>query len=155
MRPLARIAYRAILCLHPHDFRAEFGDEMLWIFDEEMRDRALQSGRSRIRVTARLLLDGLRSVVVQHTLRPREQQQPEAVGPYYCEIDSSVPALRLMQAGTLLLSFFFCIFSLSLFASMVVPKLTVIDSAIQKNMFLSRVMILSRTPAPGPQRSSR
>ena len=25
MRPLLRLAYRAILCLHPHAFRAEFG----------------------------------------------------------------------------------------------------------------------------------
>jgi hypothetical protein len=152
MRPLARIAYRAILCLHPHDFRAEFGDEMLWVFDEEMRDRALRDGRSRVCGTVRLLLDGLRSVLVQHAPRPRKQQ-PEAVGPYYCEIDSSIPAFRFTQAGILILSFFFCIFSLSLFASMVVPKLTVIDSAIQKNMFLSRVMILSRSPALGPQRT--
>ena len=155
MRSLARTAYRAILHLHPRDFRAEFADEMLWIFDEETRNQALREERSRISRTAPLLLDGMRSVVVQHTLRPREQQQPEALGPYYCEIDSAVPAIRFMQAGTLILSFVFCIFSLSLFTSMVVPKLTVLDSAMQKTLFLTHVRIRSHPLAPNLQRMRR
>ena len=58
MRPLLRTAYRAILHLHPQAFRAEFGEEMLWIFEEESRTGAVP----------RLLLDGMRSIVVQMRL---------------------------------------------------------------------------------------
>jgi len=31
---MIRIIYRALLYLHPPAFREQFGDEMLWIFDE-------------------------------------------------------------------------------------------------------------------------
>ena len=36
-RIIARFAYRFLLRLHPASFRYDFGDEMLWIFDEEPR----------------------------------------------------------------------------------------------------------------------
>jgi hypothetical protein len=107
MRPLYRLAYRAILCLHPYAFRAEFGDEMLWIFEEEARNGS----------APRLLLDGLLSIVIQNT-KPRIQQV-EAEGPYYREIDSTIPAERFAQAGLVVLC---CSLSLSLFLSMVVPR---------------------------------
>jgi CubicO group peptidase (beta-lactamase class C family) len=38
---LARGLYRCILRLHPAAFYREFGDEMLWIFDEEFRKRSV------------------------------------------------------------------------------------------------------------------
>src|SRR5437762_4589630 len=113
MSYLSCTAYRAILRLHPYQFRAEFGDEMLWIFREELR-----SSEPRAIGAARLLFDGLRSVVVQHALRPRERQQAVVAGPYYHEIDSTLPAERIANAWLITLS---CSLSLTLFASMMVP----------------------------------
>jgi hypothetical protein len=104
-----------MIWMHPTPFRAEFGEEMLWIFDEE----------SRKGPAAHLLFDAIRSIAVQH-VKPRIEQT-ETVGPYYCEIDSSLPAFRFAQAGLIVLSCLSCIFCLSLFLSMVVPKLTVPD----------------------------
>jgi hypothetical protein len=48
MKSFFRFAYRVIIRLHPHAFRIEFGDEMLWIFEQELDDNA----------SFRLLLDG-------------------------------------------------------------------------------------------------
>ena len=124
MRPLVRIAYRAILCLHPRDFRAEFGDEMLWIFDEESRRGA----------ALRLLLDGLRSIVIQN-IRPRFQQT-ETAGAIYREIDSSLPPERFALAALVALC---CCLSLSLFLSMVVPKVSVPINGL----LYTRIKILS------------
>lgn len=101
-----RIAYRAILRLHPVGFRAEFGDEMLWIFDEESsQGRALH-----------VLLDGLRSIVVQG-LRSKPPQ-PEVAGSIYVELDSSLPSERYAQA---ILTVIFGTLCFTLFTSMVVP----------------------------------
>lgn len=104
------IAYRIIVRLHPESFRAEFGGEMLWIFEEES-----QNGGA-----LRLLLDGLRSIVTQK-LKPRIPQA-EAVGPIYREIDSSLPAERFAQATLVALC---CSLSLVAFLSMVVPRISV------------------------------
>jgi hypothetical protein len=131
MRPLLRIAYRAILHLHPRDFRIEFGDEMLWIFDEESRHGA----------AAHLLFDGVRSIVVQN-VRPRIQQA-EAAGPYYREVDSSLPAERFAQASLVVLC---CSLSLSLFLSMVVPKVSVPISGL----LYTHIKILSSIPSSRP-----
>jgi hypothetical protein len=138
MRSPLRIVYRAVLRLHPHSFRAEFGDEMLWIFDEESRRGAAAS----------LLFDGVRSIVVQN-VKPRTQQT-ETVGPYYCEINSSLPAFRFTQAGLIVISCLFCLFSLSLFLSMVIPRVTVPDGG----WLFTRIKIFSSVPMPGPQRSN-
>ena len=109
MNPLLRLTYQTMLRLHPADFRAEFGDEMLWIFDEESHHGHVLS----------LLWDGLRSIALQH-LRPR-LQQPEAAGPIYIEIDSSLPSERFAQTTLVTI----CgILSISLFTSMVVPKVS-------------------------------
>jgi hypothetical protein len=53
---MIRAMYRAVLFLHPPEFREQFGDEMLWIFDETSADRAN---------TAPLFADGLLSVARQ------------------------------------------------------------------------------------------
>jgi hypothetical protein len=103
--------------------------------------------------SARLLFDGVRSIVTQHA-KPRIQQT-ETVGPYYCEIDSSLPAFRFTQAGMMVLSCLFCLFSISLFVSMVIPKLTALDASRQKDWLLTRVKIFSSLPTSNPQRYSR
>jgi hypothetical protein len=131
MRPFFRAAYLVILQLHPHAFRAEFGDEMLWIFDEESRRGA----------SARLMVDGIRSIVTQN-VRPRIRQV-ETAGPIYREIDSSLPAERFAQATLVTLC---CSLSLSLFLSMVVPKVSVSVNGL----LYTRVKILSSIPSARP-----
>jgi hypothetical protein len=131
MRPLLRTAYLVILHLHPQAFRAEFGDEMLWIFDEESRHGA----------AARLIVDGVRSIVVQNA-RPRVQQV-ETVGPIYREIDSSLPAERFAQATLVALC---CSLSLSLFLSMVVPRVSVSVNGL----LYTRVKLFSAIPSSRP-----
>jgi hypothetical protein len=56
-RMIARSAYRFLLRLHPASFQREFGDEMLWIFDEDpgaatylLFDGALSLLRQRCRL---------------------------------------------------------------------------------------------------------
>ena len=107
MRYLLRLVYRAILQLHPQDFRADFGDEMLWIFDEES-----QNGHALT-----LLWDGFRSIVVQNALR-QEPVQAETVGGIYIEMDSTIPAERIAQQWLVALC---CTLSLTMFMSMMVP----------------------------------
>jgi hypothetical protein len=57
---MTRSLYRGLVRLHPRAFRSEFGDEMLWIFDE-----ASASGASS------LITDGLISLFRQWLLRTR------------------------------------------------------------------------------------
>jgi hypothetical protein len=140
MRSPLRFVYRAILHLHPHSFRAEFGDEMLWIFDEESRNGS----------STRLLLDGLRSIVVQRIMRSRQQPHSETGGPYYCEIESSLPATRLFQAGLIAVSYFFAI---SLFVSMVTPRLTLLDMSQQRDWLFTRIAIFSSDPPTNIKKS--
>ena len=127
MRAVARIAYRVILRLHPLAFRAEFGEEMLWIFDQEMRDEEMRntthSKSFSVELPMRLLLDGFRSALLQHTARPHaEQPQPESAGLTFCEIESAIPIVRFAQAGFVAFSCLFCLLSVAIVASMVVPK---------------------------------
>ena len=132
MRAVARIAYRVILRLHPLAFREEFGEEMLWIFDEEMRDEEMRDEEMRntahsksfsVELPMRLLLDGFRSALLQHTARPHaEQPQPESAGLTFCEIESAIPIVRFAQAGFVAFSCLFCLLSVAIVASMVVPK---------------------------------
>lgn len=56
---MTRALYRWLLWLHPPSFRRQFAGEMLWIFDEA----AAAEG------PARLLLDGLGSLLRQWTIR--------------------------------------------------------------------------------------
>jgi hypothetical protein len=108
MKSLQRIAWRVIIRLHPESFRNRFGDEMLWIFDEMSRDDS----------SAHFFLDGLRSLVLQHT-RPRPATSACV---FYREINSALPAHRLAQAGFAILSILFC-FALMLSPWMPGPKL--------------------------------
>ncbi len=56
---MSRSLYRCLLRIHPGEFRRQFADEMLWIFDEA----GFAEGRGR------LLGDALRSLVRQWALR--------------------------------------------------------------------------------------
>ena len=56
---LSRMTYRLILRVHPGSFRERFGDEMLWIFDEEMPARRWE-----------IVVDGALSAVRQHAEGP-------------------------------------------------------------------------------------
>ena len=76
MKGFARTAYGLVVQSHPLAFRSEFGEEMLWIFDEQMRcggNYADRAGRF-----VKLLLDGLGSTLVQHAFR--EQQSLLVLG---------------------------------------------------------------------------
>jgi hypothetical protein len=85
MRSLLRSLYRGLIHLHPASFRSEFGEEMLWIFDEET-----SSGR-----VFSLFLDAAHSVLLQRVRLHTKKTAPVA---YYVEIDSALPAQRIAQA---------------------------------------------------------
>ncbi|HEY2039076.1 MAG TPA: hypothetical protein VGG95_05390 [Edaphobacter sp.] len=85
MRSLLRSLYRGMIHLHPASFRGEFGEEMLWIFDEETSNGRILS----------LFLDASRSVVLQRVRLHTKKTAPVA---YYVEIDSALPAQRIAQA---------------------------------------------------------
>lgn len=132
MRDLLRLAYRAIIYLHPHNFREEFGAEMLWIFDEELRHGA---------ALPRLVLDGICSIAIQN-VKPRIQQV-EAAGPIYREVDSAIPAERYAQATLVILC---CTLSLTLFMSMVVPRVSVSINGL----LYTPIKLLSSIPSGTP-----
>lgn len=89
MRSPLRLVYRAILCLHPHSFRAEFGDEMLWIFDEECQ-----------RGAGKLLVDGALSAVRQHA-KDQDENEPVAAGFTVGIATSGMSLRRFVQGGVL------------------------------------------------------
>jgi hypothetical protein len=74
-----------MIYLHPASFRGEFGDDMLWIFDEE-------TGSGRV---LPLFLDAARTILLQRVRLRTKQTAPIA---YYVEIDSALPAQRIAQA---------------------------------------------------------
>lgn len=132
MRDLFRLAYRGIIYLHPRDFREEFGAEMLWIFEEESRQGT---------AVPRLVLDGICSIAIQN-IKPR-LQQVEAAGPIYREVDSAIPAERYAQATLVILC---CTLSLTLFMSMVVPKVSVSINGL----LYTPIKLLSSIPSSRP-----
>lgn len=114
MRSLLRIAYRILVRMHPASFRTEFGEEMLWIFDEESRRGA----------TLTLLLDGIRSVAVQHARPLNAETIDSHAYRAYREVNSAPPVFRFAQAGLIVLS---GAFFLSLLFSPLIPKLATAD----------------------------
>src|SRR5258708_27387413 len=56
-----RMAYRCIVRLHPHAFRDQFGEEMMWTFEQAVETHG----------AFRLLGDGLVSLTRQWVFRPR------------------------------------------------------------------------------------
>jgi D-alanyl-D-alanine carboxypeptidase len=98
-RRLARGLYRCILCLHPPAFRREFGDEMLWIFDEE---------HAKCR-HVRLIPDALASLGRQWVLRgvtPEATTNPVSIASGHLFAwqhiglpGARLPVLRIVQGG--------------------------------------------------------
>jgi hypothetical protein len=117
MKSLARIAYGFFVQMHPLEFRIEFADEMLWIFDEQMMGANRQT--ARVVLCAQLLLDVLRSAFLQHILR--EKPQPAAVGPYFGQMASSGGVV--IQTGFILFCSLFNIFCIALGLRMVMSSL--------------------------------
>ena len=104
-----RMAYRCIVRLHPHAFRDQFGDEMMWIFEQAAETHG----------AFRLLGDGLVSLTRQRMLRPRSWGAPmtEAVPSTSSELGlfawehinaspSRLPAERWMQGGLMSMALF-------------------------------------------------
>ena len=118
MRALARIVYIFVLQLHPREFRAEFGDDMLWIFEEQIRRS--EDGVVRVVLCAQLLLDAFRSAFIQCALR---EQQQESVGPRFNQIGSSGCVIQAAQGGFIVLACLFSIFSIVLCLHMVMSSL--------------------------------
>ena len=87
-RAFARFAYRLLLSLHPASFQDEFGNEMLWIFDEEYS----QGG------AAYMFLDGVISLLRQCL---RIQKDPGQLSIASGEIITGpgVSPVRFLQAG--------------------------------------------------------
>jgi hypothetical protein len=85
---MLRLAYRAIVRLHPAGFRERFGEEMIWIFEEE-------SGRGR---AGRLLLEGLVSLVRQ-SLRGEEEMVAVAAGFGLLPTGLRTGPRRMVQGG--------------------------------------------------------
>jgi hypothetical protein len=106
MRSLLRILYQTIIQMHPASFRGEFGEEMLWIFDEESPE-----GNA-----VRMLLDGMRSIVLQHA----KSRGRESAGLFYREVNSTTSLLRFAQAGFIVVT---VILFVSLLSGPLVPKL--------------------------------
>ncbi|MGD0442412.1 MAG: hypothetical protein ABSA39_00615 [Edaphobacter sp.] len=93
-----RHVYRLLLRLHPHAFRARFGDEMLWIFDEQSRNGS----------TLLLLLDGLRSLSRQRGGNRRKCPAPQIAEGLFVEIEYALPARRFLQALSFALAAVLC-----------------------------------------------
>jgi hypothetical protein len=110
MKDLLRIAYRGMIRLYPPSFRGEFEDEMLWIYDEEMRH-----GRC-----ASLFFDAACAIVRLQMSSWIRRPVPVA---YYVEVDSALPAQRIAQAMLVMVYVGFCLcILLAPWVSMVMPS---------------------------------
>jgi hypothetical protein len=118
MRVFARMTYGFILQLHPHEFRVEFGDEMLWIFDEQMR--CGKNGVARVALFVQLLLDVFRSAFIQRVLR---EQHLETTGLRFDQIGSSACVIRIAQGAFIVFSCLFSVFNIFLCLHMVMSGL--------------------------------
>jgi hypothetical protein len=117
--------------MYPASFRSEFGEEMLWIFDEESH-----AGRS-----LPLFLDAARSIVLRR-VRPRSERT--ATAGYYVEIDSTVPAQRVAQA---VLVFLYFALGVAIVISPWVPKLKTMSHIARDGYHLTTLKIIASLPA--------
>ena len=86
-RAFSLFAYRLILRSHPTSFLDRFGDEMLWIFEEECQRGA----------TVRVLFDGILSLLRQRF--PVQNESVQSSTSYVLISDSRISAFRLLQGG--------------------------------------------------------
>jgi hypothetical protein len=94
-RILSRLAYRFLLRLHPASFQYDFGDEMLWIFDEEPG------------AAAYLLFDGALSLLRQRCRLPNDPGQLSITSGVIITHPGMGP-LRLLQGGISSTAILFC-----------------------------------------------
>jgi hypothetical protein len=117
MRAFVRGAYRMLLRLHPEEFRTEFGDEMLWIFDSQMQHA---DGPWPSSTYGFLLLDAVRSLVVQRALR---EHPKTAMVKTYFHLNNSETVSYIAQGGFVLFACLFSVLSIALFVKMLVSQL--------------------------------
>lgn len=93
---MGRLLYRCLLRLHPRGFRQHYGQEMLWIFDQEAKQRKAVA----------LFGDALASLVRQWALRspaPVTAAEPQFAGtPAFHTFDSSRPQTAALVNGVIL-----------------------------------------------------
>lgn len=110
---MGRLLYAFLLRLHPRHFRERFGEEMMSIFDDEMRNGSRAGG---------LLLDGAISLFRQWALRPNlperalssigPGQQPDI--PVFHTFDSRPPRRSALVNGAILSFLCFGLVSLAM-----------------------------------------
>jgi hypothetical protein len=105
---MLRRLYRCAVRLHPSSFRRRFGDEMLYIFDQQKGTRA----------ELRLMLDGVVSLFRQWTLRPHIDAElpasplPSSTAghiPLFESLDAFRPRASAVIHGAVLSLILFCI----------------------------------------------
>lgn len=125
------MAYRGMIRLYPPSFRGEFEDEMLWIYDEEMRE-----GRG-----ASLFLDAACAIVRQQVSSKIRRPVPVA---YYVEVDSALPAQRIAQAMLVMVYVGFCL------CILLAPWVSMIKPSSHGVWFVSRIQAVVAIPDGSP-----
>lgn len=83
-----RSSYRLIVRMHPGPFRDRFGDEMVWIFEEERRRGA----------AARLFFDGIVSLLRQRS-KVEKSAAPMVAGFGLLDMGWDIAPRRFVEAG--------------------------------------------------------
>jgi hypothetical protein len=136
MKELLRIAYRGMIRLYPPSFRGEFEDEMLWIYDEEMRDKKMRSGRC-----ASLFFDAACAIVRLQMSSWMRRPVPVA---YYVEVDSALPAQRIAQAMLVMVYVGFCL------CILLAPWVSMIKPSAHGVWFVSHIQAVVSIPDGSP-----
>ena len=118
MRGVPNAAYALAVRLHPREFRADFGEEMLWIFDEHMRGE--KGGAARLFLCMQLLLEGLRSACIQRAFR--EQKEEGSYASLFSLASSSACALHLPQGSLVVFCMLFSILTIALSLKMMLSS---------------------------------
>jgi Peptidase family S41/N-terminal domain of Peptidase_S41 in eukaryotic IRBP len=110
---MLRSVYHSLVRLHPAEFRRQFGEEMLSIFDEEEGTRA--------RVAFGLVVDAVRSLLRQWMLRPGSWEVAPAQTEQLCNdvpsfstLDPFRPRLAAVIQGVVLSLAVFCVTSVAI-----------------------------------------
>ena len=107
---MLRLIYICLLRCHPRGFKQRFADEMLWIYDQKTaRERAGTVG-------ARLIVDGVVSLMRQWVLRPELRRGPAVargealaeISPMFYSIESFRPRPAALLHGAALSLAVFC-----------------------------------------------
>lgn len=107
---MLRVVYICLLRCHPRTFRQRFADEMLWIYDQTATRETAGT------VAARMIVDGVVSLMRQWTLRPELRRDPAvargealaAGSPIFYSIESFRPRPAALLHGAVLSVAVFC-----------------------------------------------